>query len=387
MTDTVELVTRYYELLVKMRYLGPNSIAYAPHVGRKAINATLARAMGLDERVIETMEKMPYVEPQEGLGGWMGDRDIVFRDGRFVDYRKDRDIYMSRDPLGHWPIYNEKHTDKTFEEDMLDWEDLYPKSAFALTMVRGGMYATGDAIVIDVESNRAHIICTQGDGNHDPFFTPGWGYNELHKIPRGYKIRTAFYGPEIQWARVARDFLTDLILKTASLEGEFVPGTPYQSGGYDKELCPPRWFDWVRDLYSKYGWPVASEMREYLFSGNGTTHNPLESFLAQDFENEMQELKHNISVRYMADWYTPVPRDEEYILWLEEMQYINANQTAFARSKEEAIPLTLPDIDKPWGRMRFSKHWELYGKGNWDQGSENGLLNDHRPLDMQKTSA
>jgi hypothetical protein len=362
-TETVGLVTRYYELLVEMRYLATDSIAYPPHVGNKAINVTLARNMGLDERVIETMEQLPYLN--HNTGGWMEDRDIIFRDGRFVDYRKDRDIYMSRDPIAHWPVYNEKHTKKTFEEDMMDWEDLYPKSALPLTMVRGGMYAIGDAIILDTATNRIHVISTQGDGNRDPFFKDGFGRNE--KIPKEYKIKTDFYGPRISYARVSGDFLMDMLLKTAALEDEFLPGSPYLPTGYADELCPPKWYSWVRDLYYKHGWPSPSETREHLLPRNGTYHNPLAYFRTAPFKKEMRELKHNINVRYMPDWVTPVPRQEEYIKWMEQNGDISEEQAAYARGTEEVIPLVLPEFEKHWGRLKISKHWELYGKGNWGE--------------------
>jgi hypothetical protein len=190
--------------------------------------------MGLTSAVIETIEQLPYLN--HNWGGWMGDRDIIFRDGRFVDYRKERDIYMSRDPLGSWPVYNEKHSDKSFEEDMMDWEDLFPKSALPLTMVRGGMYATGDAIVLDTAQNRIHVISTQGDANFDPFILDMRKRNE--KLD-AYKIKPDFFGPKIQYAREANDFLKNMLFRTAGLREEFVPGGPWLSRGYTPELCPP----------------------------------------------------------------------------------------------------------------------------------------------------
>jgi hypothetical protein len=79
-----------------MRYLGPNAIAFPPHFGEKAINVTLALQMGLDIRVIETTQQMPYID--DTSGGWMPERDILYREGRFVDYRNDEDT----SPEIHW---------------------------------------------------------------------------------------------------------------------------------------------------------------------------------------------------------------------------------------------------------------------------------------------
>jgi hypothetical protein len=182
-----------------MRYLGPNAIAYPPHFGEKAINVTLALQMGLDIRVIETMQQMPYID--DTSGGWMLERDIVYREGRFVDYRNDEEIYLSRDPLGHWTICNAKQTTNTSEQAMIDYDGLFPKSALPLSIVRGGMWGTGDAIVLDTATNRIHVICTQGDNNRDPFFDK---FDSWDTTPRKYKTNSLFYRPEIQFLRSAK---------------------------------------------------------------------------------------------------------------------------------------------------------------------------------------
>lgn len=355
-TETAALVTKWYELLRDMRYLGPDAIVYPPHVGDKAINLTLARQMGLDERVIETMQQMPYVD--DHTGGWMLDRDVLFRDGRFVDYRNDKDIYLSRDPLGHWDRYAQA-TSKTFEESMLDFEDLFPKSAIPLSIVRGGVWATGDAIVLDTATNRLHVMSTQGDGNRDPFFDE---FRHLNAMPRAYKIKTPFYGPEIQYARPVNEALLDFIMSTAELKEEFVPGGPYLDSGYTPELCPPTWEGWIRDLYRRSGWPRRQTIEEFLFPEvKGRVEDPFGDFKSSDFESQMRDLRHNITVRYMPDWYIPVPRNEEWVVELVEKGTLSDEQAEFARSDEAAIPFN----PNGWGgRYLFNKHWEVYGKMN-----------------------
>jgi hypothetical protein len=98
-----------------MTYLGRDSISYPPHVdenGESTINVTLARQFGLDERVIQTMLQMPYVNVWDNVTaadehkgdknwgpGWMKDRDILWRNGHFVNYRSDADISLVLDPL------------------------------------------------------------------------------------------------------------------------------------------------------------------------------------------------------------------------------------------------------------------------------------------------
>ncbi|KAE8440601.1 hypothetical protein EG329_007047 [Mollisiaceae sp. DMI_Dod_QoI] len=355
--ETVGLITKWYELLCDMKYLGPDAIDYPPHVGDKAINITLARQMGLDELVIETIQQLPYISSVSG--GWMGGRDILFRDGRFVDYRNNEDLYLSRDPLGHWIIYDAKYTNDTFEEAMMDYAMLFPKSAIPLSIVRGGLWGTGDAIVLDTASNRFHVISTQGDGNHDYFFEQF----SFDSTPREYKIRTGFYGPEIQHARLVSSGLEDLITKTAALDEGFVPGGVYTEPTYTPELCPPRWESWVRDLYRKSGWPSVEVLKTYLFPGNLTVPSrPFEEFESSYFLTEMHLLAQNITLKYMPDWYVPVPRVEEYIQRLEEQGDLDEDQLAYARSDEEVIPLNL----KGWGRnYLFTKHWEAYGRWKW----------------------
>ena len=352
--ETVALITKWYELLREMRYLGPKAIAYPPHVGDRAINVTLARQMGLDERVIETMLHMPYVD--DHTGGWMLERDILFRDGRFVDYRNDEDIYLSRDPLGHWIIYNARDTTDTFEQSMMEFEELYPKSAFPLSIVRGGMWGTGDAIVLDTATNRLHVISTQGDSNHDPFFSK---FPSRGAMPREYKLKTPFYGPEIQFARPANEALRDFIMSMAELKEEFVPGGPYLNCGAMPELCPPKWEGWIRNLYRKSGWPSRESMEELLFSElNTRVADPYEYFKNSEFEIQMRELRHNITVRYMPDWYIPVPRNEDWIAALVEKGTLNAEQAAYARSDEEVIPFNKDGLG---GSYLFHKKWQLYG--------------------------
>jgi hypothetical protein len=286
-----------------------------------------------------------------------------------VDYRNDEDIYLSRDPLGHWVIYNSKYTTDTFEQAMMDYNELFPKSALPLSIVRGGMWGTGDAIVLDTATNRIHVICTQGDGNRDPFFDKFDSWDTTH---RQYKTKSLFYGPEIQIVRSAKDVLVDFIVRTAELKEGFVPGGPYTDPTYTPELCPPRWESWVRDVYASSGWVGVTKkwkgtMKEYLFPGhNGFREIPFEKFRSEQFEKEMGGLRHNITVRYMPDWYTPIPRDQKFITRLEAKDMLNAEQLAYAKSDEEVIPLNL---EGNGDRYMFGRHWEVYGRGCWHSGT------------------
>jgi hypothetical protein len=185
-----------------------------PHFGEKAINVTLALQMGLDIRVTETMQQMPYID--DTSGGWMLERDILYREGRFVDYRNDEDTYLSRDPLGHWAIYNAKETTDTFEQAMMDYDALFPKSSLPLSIVRGGIWGTGDAIVLDTATNRIHAICTQGNGNRDLFFDK---FDSWDTTPRKYKTKSLFYGPRNSICAVSERSVNGVYHTNCGVEG------------------------------------------------------------------------------------------------------------------------------------------------------------------------
>jgi hypothetical protein len=69
------------------------------------------------------------------------------------------------------------------------------------------------------------------------------------------------------------------------------------------------------------GWPGVTKewkgtMKKCLFPGNnGFREIPFEQFKSKQFEKEMAELRHQITVRYMPDWYTPIPSDEKLQGW------------------------------------------------------------------------
>ncbi|RFU24952.1 hypothetical protein B7463_g11383, partial [Scytalidium lignicola] len=298
-TETVGLLTKYYELLRSMNYISPDSIAYPPY-GENAINISLALHLGLDERVIETIQKMPYINLPTRVGDdldeWAtADRHIFWHDGHFVDYRNDDDLWQSRDPLNRQRLYQSTRSD--MEEALTDSEAL-PKTAIPLSMIRN-LY--GMSLVLDTASNRVIVLDTQGMGcgYSDPFFKQF----EWDKFPREYKVHDSFYGNEQCYARPAPDLLRDFIISTAALESGFVPGSVRSDPLYTPDLCPPKWEDWVRKLYEKSGWPDAEIMTNYLFPyGNLSTIIPLHPFSkfeASSFKQEMHELRNNISASFL----------------------------------------------------------------------------------------
>lgn len=330
-----------------MRYLGPDAIAYAPHSGKKAINITLAHELGLDQRVIDTLVELPYINSK--VGGWMQPgHDILWRNGHFVDYRDDYDLWNSRDPLQRWWYSFSKEI--TFKDAVKELQAL-PKSAVPLSIIRpqgeSGHTRYGLVIILDTASNRVVVLDTQGSANRnsDPFFKKF----EWDALPKRYKIKGMFYGQEDLHGRLTPVFLKEFILETALLKDGFVPGSVRQDSTYTPELCPPRWEGWVKDLFRESGWLFdRQKLTEYLFPN---PNNTVEIEILKDFnasptfESKMQELQHNISVKYLPDRYCPVPRDAEFITKLESLGKLTSDQSAYAKSDEEIIPLNL----QSWG--------------------------------------
>ncbi|KAH7327252.1 hypothetical protein BKA65DRAFT_480969 [Rhexocercosporidium sp. MPI-PUGE-AT-0058] len=324
-TETVGLVTAYYELLRDMRYTGRDMIAYPPHAGTLAINVTLATKLGLDEAVIQTMQQLPYITPHEDQynketdaymsepelrklhendagwwEGWIGqNRDIFWRNGHFVDYRNYKNVRLARDPL-----------------------------------------------------RRIVALNTQG-GNRgsDPFF----GRFNWNKIPLEYKVhKKVYYGEDTINARLAPDLLRGFIHLTSRLESGYLPGSVRTDENYTPELSPPRWENWVQTLYRDYGWPAGEPLEECQYMSlrrnNTCDHNPMDNFKAKPFDQAMSSLRHNITVRYMADWYCPVPRREDVITHLKNNKTLTEDQIAYAESGEPVRPLNL----ESWGgRLPF----------------------------------
>jgi hypothetical protein len=359
-----------------MRYLGSNSIAYPPHTGDKAINRTIAvDILGLDEQVYETLTRLPYITPYEDMwiedegrylndaeladkhafdiswwAGWMGQqRTIFWRNGHFADYRKDAVLWLSRDPLSH----NSIHQNTSLETAMASFEAI-PKTAIPLSFLRFQRF--GLVLVLDTTSNRIAVMDTQTAGSGDPFFNRF----ESNKWPLHYKIpKTKFYGREMH-ARLAPDFLRDLIHLTSHLESGFIPGSVRSDEIYTPELSPPKWEKWVRDLYKEYGWPI-EPLEECQFlslrrQNNSCDHDPMQTFRASAFTIAMNELRHNISVKYLRDWYCPVPRRQDFIDKLKVKGRLTDEQIAYAEGDEPVIPLNL----ESWGaNLVFMQPWPI----------------------------
>ncbi|PQE05804.1 centromere kinetochore component CENP-T domain-containing protein [Rutstroemia sp. NJR-2017a BVV2] len=87
--EIVSLITRYYELLAKMRYFPESCIKYPPH--NPAIDLDVAKELDLEPQVIELLQSLPYVEDNSN-------EDEFICGGRFADMREPSVLQQSRDP-------------------------------------------------------------------------------------------------------------------------------------------------------------------------------------------------------------------------------------------------------------------------------------------------
>jgi hypothetical protein len=87
--ETVSLISRYYELLAKMRYFPESYIKYPPH--NPAIDLDLAKELNLEPQVIELLQALPYVE------GYSNEDEFILW-GSFADMRDPSVLRQSRDP-------------------------------------------------------------------------------------------------------------------------------------------------------------------------------------------------------------------------------------------------------------------------------------------------
>ncbi|KAM0160359.1 hypothetical protein ACHAPG_003019 [Botrytis cinerea] len=87
--EIVTLITRYYELLAKMRYFPASYIKYAPH--DPPIDVDLAKSFDLEPQVIELLQALPYIE------GYSNEDEFILG-GSFADMRSLDVLMQSRDP-------------------------------------------------------------------------------------------------------------------------------------------------------------------------------------------------------------------------------------------------------------------------------------------------
>jgi len=273
----------------------------------------------------------------------------------FCGLPKGHDIWRSPDPLNRWRISYAKNI--SFEDAMMEFEGM-PKSAIPLSIIKRRAYSL--AIVLNTASNRILVLDTQGGKNSDTFFKQfTWD-----TIPRNFKLHGMWYGEKNQYAQLAPYFLRGIILKTAQMETGYLPGSVRTDEHYSPELSPPRWESWIRDLYFDSKWPdfVHHRVEEFMFPSSNNTWiaaDPFQKFreMAFHFDYMMKGVKHDILVKYLPDWYCPLPREEHYVSQLEAMGKLTPEQSDYARSDEEIITMNLKTtsylVSSQWWDEKF----------------------------------
>ncbi|KAF7306383.1 SWIM-type domain-containing protein [Mycena indigotica] len=91
--EVIGAITRFYRLLIDMGQWEPEDLVYPPHTN-PPINVQRAFQLGYDERVVQLMQKLPYLK-------WTVGHDekkcILFRTS-FVNYTKNEDLEKGRQP-------------------------------------------------------------------------------------------------------------------------------------------------------------------------------------------------------------------------------------------------------------------------------------------------
>ncbi|KKY20298.1 hypothetical protein UCRPC4_g04188 [Phaeomoniella chlamydospora] len=240
--EIASLMTEWYELLQEMHYLGSGAIGYAPRTGKHAFNVTRARELGIDERVIDLAQRMPYIiedwaQPENGTriddeelrelhrddpNWWLGHQEehMIWGEARFMDFA---DLDLIRDPMYmNWG-----------RDDSEEIDDYMLRTAVSVTQ----MGNHGPVFILDTRRNIITCEDAEGSGLCDPAFR-GLPYPDPPRgVPEGHFLE---YYP----ARSAPVLLRDFIHKLRTLEE--LPG------GKDKENV---WYNSIRRLYETHGWP------------------------------------------------------------------------------------------------------------------------------------
>jgi len=343
--ETVALVTEYYQLLQAMRYIGSDAIVYPPH----DVNITLCETLGLTSLAINTLMLLPYIipssdpnstlvpsDPDSHPGYHFPSRTILWRNGHFPDYRNDQTLWATRDSLHRREI---DFPQLTVYETAMSTYTAIPKSAIPLSILPSRK--PGLAIILDTSDGRLTVLDTQSFGSADPLIRN----LDWENIPTQYRVGTYYYGYEV-FARSAKEFLRELTISTALLWTGYLPGSVRTDAQYTPEVSPPKWEDWISDLYREYGWPSEEEISDRCYKHY---HKSKEEgklceveiarrcLMGRGFDVAMKEMRKKVEARYMRDWYYPVPRDTEVIKKLKEKGRLTAEQIAFAESDEPPI--------------------------------------------------
>ncbi|KAM3075137.1 hypothetical protein ACMFMG_007406 [Clarireedia jacksonii] len=215
--EIVSLITRYYELLAKMRYFPKSYIKYPPH--EPAIDLKLAKELNLEPQVIELLQALPYVE------GYSNEDEFILW-GSFADMRDPEVLRQSRDPAYTSP--------SSSEYDDADGQYVRP---WELVINECGNHGT----IMFLDTRNGHITMEGQDsgGCNDP------ALRGIQSGPQGINRQSHDHLPSRHAKELFEDFMNRL------LKLEWIPSSD------DRRMLNYRdseYYD-MKLLFLTYGWP------------------------------------------------------------------------------------------------------------------------------------
>ncbi|KAH8753232.1 hypothetical protein BGZ57DRAFT_945181 [Hyaloscypha finlandica] len=215
--EIVDLMTRYYQLLSRMRYFPESCIKHAPH--DPPVDAKFAASLGMESQVVELLQLLPYVD---GLHN----EDEFIMHGSFADFRKRSVLEQSRDPKFITP---EKGFDIENGEYVRPW---------VLVMTECGN--RGSVVYYDTRNGHLMLEDFYG-GSLDPVFSgrrngspSSVNQNSIDNLP----------------SRPAKEMLEDFMNRHQTLEW-----TPFYLNAYRIFREGEPHHAELKQLFEYYGWP------------------------------------------------------------------------------------------------------------------------------------
>ncbi|RFU25799.1 hypothetical protein B7463_g10539, partial [Scytalidium lignicola] len=229
--EIADLLSNYYQLLQRMRYIPASSIKYPPH--SPPINVSLAQSLGLEPQVIELLQLLPYVENT-------GSEDEFIMFGSFMDYRADGALELSRDP------------DYASPEGGFDDENGQYVQPWIIPLSECGNH--GSIIYLDTRNSEITMLWQAGggDGSSDPFFY-GKPAPANKPLPHPVNRNRIEHFP----SRPATDFFADFTNRLMTLE--WIPDSKWMHMvvHYPESTDLKADEEWseLRTIFLEFGWP------------------------------------------------------------------------------------------------------------------------------------
>lgn len=218
--EIVDLMTAFYELYVKMRYVTRESLKYPPH--SPPVDVEQIKTLGFEPQVIAILQLLPYVEGR-------GSEDNFFHWGGFADHREEHDLARRLCD----PLYLSPDEEKGFEEEngpyVRPWE---------LPLCDVGN--RGCVVFFNTRNGHITVVSQYGDCD-DPAF-----YGKPKKTPENTSANKNLI--ESYPSRPAAQFFRDITIRLHTLE--WIPF----SDNIHEDSSTKEHAD-LEMLFRNYGWP------------------------------------------------------------------------------------------------------------------------------------